>query len=62
MGWFANKPEWYDSNYANFAHSEAQSVSLFVHYVSNERDVIQNGTKGSAQENGNSLIDAVIII
>ncbi|KAK4284694.1 hypothetical protein QN277_001489 [Acacia crassicarpa] len=59
LGWFANEPEWYESNNANFAQSEAQSVSLFVHYLSNEKgDVIQNGSKGSAQENGNNLVDA----
>ncbi|XP_054785436.1 phosphatidylinositol 4-kinase alpha 1 isoform X1 [Prosopis cineraria] len=58
LGWFAYEPEWYDSNYANFAQSEAQSVSLFVHHLSNERDVIQNGSKGSGQENGSNLVDA----
>ncbi|KAF7810902.1 phosphatidylinositol 4-kinase alpha 1 [Senna tora] len=58
LGWFANEPEWFDSNSANFAQSEAQSVSLFVHFLSNERgDAAQNGSKGNAQENGSISAD-----
>ncbi|XWS39824.1 hypothetical protein CRYUN_Cryun18bG0087700 [Craigia yunnanensis] len=60
LGWFAYEPEWYDMNNMNFAQSEAQSVSVFVHYLSNERvDSLQSDSKGRARENGNSLVDAV---
>ncbi|XP_057436826.1 phosphatidylinositol 4-kinase alpha 1 [Lotus japonicus] len=58
LGWFAYEPEWYDTNYTNFAQCEAQSVSLFVHYLSNMKgDAVQLGSKGNGQENGNSLAD-----
>ncbi|XVF01443.1 hypothetical protein REPUB_Repub04eG0089700 [Reevesia pubescens] len=58
LGWFAYEPEWYDMNNMNFAQSEAQSVSVFVHYLSNERaDSLQSDSKGRARENGNSLVD-----
>ena len=63
MGWFAFEPEWYDTNYTNFAHCEAQSVSLFVQYLSNMKgDTVQVGSKGNGQENGKALADAVIIL
>ncbi|KAG5044697.1 hypothetical protein AAZV13_06G012100 [Glycine max] len=59
LGWFAFEPEWYDTNYTNFAHCEAQSVSLFVQYLSNMKgDTVQVGSKGNGQENGNTLADA----
>ncbi|XP_020219164.1 phosphatidylinositol 4-kinase alpha 1 isoform X2 [Cajanus cajan] len=59
LGWFAFEPEWYDTNYTNFAQCEAQSVSLFVNYLSNMKgDTVQFGSKGNGQENGNSLADA----
>ncbi|KAE9609477.1 hypothetical protein Lal_00020517 [Lupinus albus] len=58
LGWFAHYPEWYDTNYSNFAQCEAQSVSLFVQYLSNVKvDVVQLGSKGNGQENGNPLAD-----
>lgn len=59
MGWFASEPEWYDMNNVNFAQSEAQSVSLFVHYLSNERKDAQSDAKGRGQENGSSVADMV---
>ena len=60
LGWFAYEPEWYDMNNMNFTQSEAQSVSLFVHYLSNERvDALQSDSKARARENGSSLIDVV---
>ncbi|KAJ7978384.1 phosphatidylinositol 4-kinase alpha 1-like [Quillaja saponaria] len=59
LGWFASEPEWYDANNASFAHSEAQSVSVFVHYLSNERgDALQSDSKGQGRENGGILVDA----
>lgn len=63
MGWFAYEPEWYDTNYTNFSQCEAQSVSLFVHYLSNVKgDSVLFGSKGNGQENGNPLADAVIFL
>lgn len=60
LGWFAYEPEWYDTNNMNFAQSEAQSVSVFVHYLSNDKvDFLQSDSKGRARENGNSLVDVV---
>ncbi|KAM7253669.1 hypothetical protein ACFE04_021823 [Oxalis oulophora] len=54
LGWFAYLPEWYDMNNINFAQSEAQCVSVFVHYLSNEK---VDDSKGRGNENGNSLVD-----
>jgi len=63
LGWFAFELEWYDTNYSNFAQCEAQSVSLFVQYLSNMKvDTVQVGSKGNGQENGNSLTDTVIFL
>ncbi|GAV80522.1 PI3_PI4_kinase domain-containing protein/PI3Ka domain-containing protein [Cephalotus follicularis] len=59
LGWFAYEPEWFDTNYMNFAQSEAQSVSVFVHYILNERgDTLQSDSKGRGCENGNGVVDA----
>ncbi|KAJ9152673.1 hypothetical protein P3X46_026216 [Hevea brasiliensis] len=55
--WFASEPEWYDINNMNFAQSEAQSVSLFVHYLSNERTDVQSDAKGRGPDNGISVAD-----
>ncbi|XP_026381763.1 phosphatidylinositol 4-kinase alpha 1-like isoform X1 [Papaver somniferum] len=60
LGWFANEPEWFDMCDKNFAQSEAQSVSLFVHHLSNERvDALpsDSSSKGSVRENGSSHSD-----
>ena len=47
-------------NYMNFAQSEAQSVSVFVHYLSNERgDAPLSDSKGRGSDNGSSLVDMV---
>lgn len=63
MGWFAHEPEWYDTNYTNFAQCEAQSVSLFAHYLSNMKvDAVQSSSKGNGQENGNTLATVVTIL
>lgn len=61
LGWFAHEPEWYDMNSNNFAQSEAQSVSVFIHHLLNDRldDSSQFDSKGQIPENGNSLSDAV---
>ncbi|KAL5788548.1 hypothetical protein ACOSP7_005497 [Xanthoceras sorbifolium] len=58
LGWFAYEPEWYDTNYENYAQSEAQSMSMFVQYLSNERaDALQTDAKGRVRENGSSVAD-----
>ncbi|PSS29414.1 Phosphatidylinositol 4-kinase alpha 1 like [Actinidia chinensis var. chinensis] len=56
LGWFAHEPEWYDLNNINFSQSEAQSVSVFVQYLLNERvDASQLESKGRGREIGSSL-------
>ncbi|KAL7118815.1 hypothetical protein ACP275_02G024800 [Erythranthe tilingii] len=58
LGWFARVPEWYDLNNNNFAQSEAQSVSVFVHHLLNEKvDTAQLDQKSRGVENGSSLND-----
>lgn len=57
LGWFAYEPEWHEINSTNFAQSEAQSVALFVQYLSNYlKDGSLNGShidaKGQVRENG----------
>ena len=37
LGWFAYAPEYYESTNKSFAQREAQSVSIFVHSLQNER-------------------------
>ncbi|KAF8075645.1 hypothetical protein N665_1074s0001, partial [Sinapis alba] len=57
LGWFAHQPEWYDVNIPNFCQSEALSVSVFVHFLSNEpSDLSQSDSKGKPREIEN-LID-----
>ncbi|XP_010272166.1 PREDICTED: phosphatidylinositol 4-kinase alpha 1-like isoform X2 [Nelumbo nucifera] len=60
LGWFAYEPEWYETSSKNFAQSEAQSVSVFVHYLLNERaDGLQldSSLKERGRENESSLGD-----
>lgn len=60
LGWFAFEPELYDMNNMSFAQSEAQSVSVFVHSLSNEReDALQSDSKARARENGGLSLDMV---
>ncbi|KAL3597325.1 hypothetical protein D5086_008962 [Populus alba] len=54
LGWFAFEPGWFDANNVNFAHSEARSVSLFVHYISNDG---QSDARGRGHENGTYSVD-----
>ncbi|KAI6677773.1 hypothetical protein NL676_038569 [Syzygium grande] len=61
LGWFAYEPEWYEMKDMNFSQSEAQSVSIFVHYLQNERvDSPQSDLKGSGRENGSSLFNGSV--
>lgn len=56
LGWFAYEPEWHDINSTNFAQSEAQSVALFVQYLSiSLKDGSQIDVKGQVRENGSSV-------
>ncbi|KAK6159446.1 hypothetical protein DH2020_006760 [Rehmannia glutinosa] len=58
LGWFAHEPEWFDLNNNNFAQSEAQSVSVFVHHLLNERvETAQLDQKARGLDNGSSLHD-----
>ncbi|XP_030545471.1 phosphatidylinositol 4-kinase alpha 1-like isoform X3 [Rhodamnia argentea] len=58
LGWFAYEPEWHEMKDMNFAQSEAQSVSIFVHYLQNERvDSPQSDLKGLERENRSSLFN-----
>ncbi|KAG5238943.1 phosphatidylinositol kinase family protein [Salix suchowensis] len=54
LGWFAFEPEWFDVNNVNFSVSEARSLSIFVHYISNDG---QSDARGRGHENGNYLAD-----
>ncbi|KAL6517281.1 Phosphatidylinositol 4-kinase alpha 1 [Orobanche minor] len=52
LGWFAHEPEWFDLNNNTFAQSEAQSVSLFVQHLLNERvETAQIDQKARVVEN-----------
>ncbi|KAL5722458.1 1-phosphatidylinositol 4-kinase [Ranunculus cassubicifolius] len=58
LGWFANEPEWYDRNNRNFALHEAQSVSLFIHFLQNEHtDVVQTDSSPKGRESEGSFHD-----
>ncbi|KAG8368260.1 hypothetical protein BUALT_Bualt15G0026800 [Buddleja alternifolia] len=58
LGWFAHEPEWYDMNNNNFAQGEAQSVSVFVNHLLNDRlDTTQLDQRARGLENGSSLSD-----
>ena len=56
LGWFAFEPEWFDVNNVNFSISEARSLSVFVHYISNDS---QSDARGRGHENGTYLVDMV---
>ncbi|XP_072972382.1 phosphatidylinositol 4-kinase alpha 1 [Typha angustifolia] len=53
LGWFAYGPEWYETNSKSFTQSEAQSVSIFVHHLLNERvdGSIDSSLKARGREN-----------
>ncbi|CAH9124376.1 unnamed protein product [Cuscuta epithymum] len=57
LGWFARKPDWYDMRNNNFALSEAQSVSVFVHHLLEDPSDNLLDTKGDGPQNGSSLND-----
>lgn len=58
LGWFAHQPEWYDLRNKYFAQSEAQSISVFVQHLSNEKvEPSQLDLKGRGLENGSSTHD-----
>lgn len=59
LGWFDHEPEWYEADHATFAHTEAQSVSLFVQFLQSQlKDTpLNESSNRSGGENGNSLLD-----
>ncbi|XP_043723693.1 phosphatidylinositol 4-kinase alpha 1-like isoform X3 [Telopea speciosissima] len=59
LGWFSYEPEWFDMNNKNFSQSEAQSVSIFVNYLVNERVDGQSDSslKRRGRASGSSLGD-----
>lgn len=58
LGWFAHTPEWFDLNNNNFNQSEAQSISIFVHHLLNDRsDTPQLDLRARGLETGSSLND-----
>ncbi|KZV17745.1 hypothetical protein F511_01554 [Dorcoceras hygrometricum] len=58
LGWFAHTPEWFDLNNNNFTQSEAQSISIFVHHLLNDRsDTPQLDLRARGLETGSSLND-----
>lgn len=63
LGWFAHQPEWYDLRNKYFAQSEAQSVLVFVHHLSNEKvDSTHLDLKARGLENGSSTNDTVRLL
>ncbi|XP_073278003.1 phosphatidylinositol 4-kinase alpha 1-like isoform X3 [Primulina huaijiensis] len=57
LGWFAHTPEWFDLNNNNFTQSEAQSISIFVHHLLNDRSDTQLDLRAQGLETGSSLND-----
>jgi phosphatidylinositol 4-kinase len=52
LGWFAYAHEYYESPNKSFAQREAQSVSIFVHNLQNERATssTDSGPKSQGRE------------
>ncbi|KAG8062307.1 hypothetical protein GUJ93_ZPchr0003g16800 [Zizania palustris] len=61
LGWFAYAPEWYESQNKSFAQREAQSVSIFVHYLQNEcpSGSVDSGSKSQGGEGELNMPDQV---
>ncbi|RRT68113.1 hypothetical protein B296_00024686, partial [Ensete ventricosum] len=63
LSWFAYGPEWYETNSKSFAQSEAQSVSLFVHHLLNERvDSIATDSSMKGRGHENELLNMVFYL
>ncbi|XP_006651740.2 phosphatidylinositol 4-kinase alpha 1 [Oryza brachyantha] len=61
LGWFAYAPEWYESQNKSFAQREAQSVSIFVHCLQNERPSgsADPGSKLQGREGEVNMLDQI---
>ncbi|KAH7512579.1 hypothetical protein FEM48_Zijuj12G0105500 [Ziziphus jujuba var. spinosa] len=59
LGWFAYEAECCGINSMNFSQSEAHSVSVFVHYISNDKSRCRpiSDLKVRGLENGSTLVD-----
>uniref|UniRef100_A0A0D3FN51 1-phosphatidylinositol 4-kinase n=1 Tax=Oryza barthii TaxID=65489 RepID=A0A0D3FN51_9ORYZ len=61
LGWFAYAPEWYESQNKSFAQREAQSVSIFVHCLQNERPSgsADSAPKSQGREGEPNMLDQI---
>ncbi|KAG8097936.1 hypothetical protein GUJ93_ZPchr0013g34130 [Zizania palustris] len=61
LGWFAYPPEWYESQNKSFAQREAQSMSIFVHYLQNEcpSGSADPGSKSQGREGDVNMPDQI---
>ncbi|GJM96371.1 hypothetical protein PR202_ga13198 [Eleusine coracana subsp. coracana] len=59
LGWFAYAPEWYESPNKTYAQREAQSVSVFVHFLQNEHNggSADSGSKSQGRESEHNTAD-----
>ncbi|OEL35958.1 Phosphatidylinositol 4-kinase alpha 1 [Dichanthelium oligosanthes] len=61
LGWFSYAPEWYESQNKTYAQREAQSVSVFVHFLQNERTSSPVGSvsKSQGREGEHNMADQI---
>ncbi|XP_062214807.1 phosphatidylinositol 4-kinase alpha 1-like isoform X2 [Phragmites australis] len=61
LGWFAYAPEWYESPNKTYAQREAQSVSVFVHFLQNDRTSgsIDSVSKSQGHESEHNMADQI---
>ncbi|XP_062212194.1 phosphatidylinositol 4-kinase alpha 1-like [Phragmites australis] len=61
LGWFAYAPEWYESPNKTYAQREAQSVSVFVHFLQNERTSgsVDSVSKSQGHESEHNMVDQI---
>nr|CAB3498468.1 unnamed protein product [Digitaria exilis] len=58
LGWFSYAPEWYESQNKAYAQREAQSVSVFVHFLQNERSSpVDSPSKSQGREGEQNMAD-----
>ena len=58
LGWFSYAPEWYESQNKSYAQREAQSVSVFVHFLQNERssNPVDSASKSQGREGDHNTV------
>ncbi|CAN6315544.1 unnamed protein product [Urochloa humidicola] len=61
LGWFSYAPEWYESQNKAYAQREAQSVSVFVHFLQNERSSspVDSVSKSQGREGEHNTADQI---